>query len=70
MSNDPEFLTVAELADKLRISVPMVRELIDQHRIPVTELGSKTTRIYWEPIKQQLRRGRPLNPHWWDVDER
>lgn len=59
--DDPDIITIEELAARLRLSVPTVRMRIDDHSIPASRIG-KTWRIYWPTIRDRLAEGKDFVP--------
>jgi|NGEPerStandDraft_6_1074524.scaffolds.fasta_scaffold88955_2 excisionase family DNA binding protein len=59
--SDPDIITIEELADRLRLSVPTVRMRIEDQSIPASRIG-KIWRIYWPTIRDRLAEGKDFAP--------
>ena len=52
---NPEFLTIAEVAELLRLSVPQIRRLVRQGRIPFAQPGGPRGKLLFpSDVQQQL----------------
>ena len=59
--DDPDIITIEELAQRLRLSVPTVRMRIEDRSIPASRIG-KTWRTYWPTIRDRLAEGKDFTP--------
>ena len=56
-----EFMTINEVADRLSVSAPTVRALINDGELESVRIGKRTIRIYRKSFEKLLRRS-TLNP--------
>ncbi|HEV7405174.1 MAG TPA: hypothetical protein VGO11_19680 [Chthoniobacteraceae bacterium] len=49
-----EFLTIEELAQRLKLSVSGVKKMQARRLIPVVKLGSKCARYSWQAVQAAL----------------
>ena len=51
-----KLMTAAEVADQLQVSVPAVRRLVKQHKLPAVRIGPRCLRFRPEAVELFLRR--------------
>jgi excisionase family DNA binding protein len=55
-TEEDKLLTVGEVAQRLRLSIPVVRSLVNAGRVPVIRLNQRVWRFHWPTVLHAISR--------------